>query len=171
MTLLSILQYPDLRLRNKAKVVTNPRSPEIQKIISDMLETLAQAESCAALAANQLDIQNPPAITVINPILDNEETLCLINPAIVEKSGESIEEEGCMSVCPNKISAKVPRANQVTVKALNRDGKPIELKAEGFFARVLQHEIDHLNGILYVDYLSPLKRHRIEKKILKNATH
>ncbi|MFA6409834.1 MAG: peptide deformylase [Gammaproteobacteria bacterium] len=171
MTLLSILQYPDLRLRNKAKVVTDPTSPEVQKIIADMLRTLANAESCAALAANQLDIQNPPAITVINPMPGSEEILCLINPEVVEKSGESIEEEGCMSVCPNKISAKIPRAEKVTVRALNKEGKPIEIKAEGLLARCLQHEIDHLNGILYIDYLSPLKRKRIEKKILKNISH
>ena len=172
MSTIPLLQYPNPRLRNKAKPVSSVHAPEIQKIIYDMLETLAQAENCAALAATQLDLLNPPAITVINNPDPNSSLapLCLINPQIVEASGECTDVEGCMSVYPDQIKGKVKRAQKIKVKALNQKGQLLEIEAEDFLARCLQHEIDHLQGIIYLDHLSPLKRKLVEKKIshLKN---
>jgi len=167
MSLLKILQYPDLRLRNKALQVESVKSPSIQKIIHDMLETLAHANDCAALAATQLDLVNPPAITVIkppNPEL-NTEILCLINPQIIESNGECTDVEGCMSIYPNIIKGHVKRAKKIKVRAMNQKGETVEIYAEDFLSRCIQHEIDHLNGIIYLDHLSSLKRKLVEKKI------
>lgn len=168
MTILKILQYPDLRLRRKAAPVTDVHDTRIKSIISDMLETLSATPDCAALAATQLDVDNPPKITVLTPIagLFNE-PLCLINPEITEKSGSTRIEEGCMSVYPQKISALVDRAATVKVTALNRQGHHIEINAEQLFAKCLQHEIDHLHGVIYLDYLSQLKLALLKKKIAK----
>lgn len=166
MAILKILQYPDPRLKTKAAPVENVQDPRIQQIIADMLETLRNAENCAALAATQLDIKNPPSITVIN-MEEGQEPLCLINPKVTESRDTQRDVEGCMSVCPGDISAMVERAKWVKVKALNRFGKEIEIEAEDFFAKCLQHEIDHLNGMIYIDRLSPLKRQVIDKKVGK----
>jgi peptide deformylase len=165
MAIIPILQYPDPRLHQKARQVSDPLAQDIQKIIADMLETLAHTEQCAALAATQLDIPNPPAITVINPIGAITEPLCLINPEIVTSEGEQAEPEGCMSVYPQEVYAIVKRAQKIKLKALDRNGQPLEITAEDFLAKCFQHEIDHLNGILFVDRLSSLKRQRLEKKI------
>lgn len=167
MTIISILQYPDLRLANKARKVKDVRDPAIQKIIADMLETLANTERCAALAATQLDLPDPPSITVINPVEEGNEPMVLINPEIITASGEHKEGEGCMSVFPDDVNAPVVRAQKVKVKALDREGSLIEIEAEGFLAKCLQHEIDHLNGKIFLDRISELKRNRIEKKIGK----
>jgi len=163
------LQYPDSRLYTKAHPVTSPKEARIQKIVADMLETLAYTECCAALAATQLNIELPPAITVINDLDSGEEPLCLINPKIVSASGEVIDQEGCMSIGPQVISAKIKRAQKVIVQAIDNEGHEVEIHAENFLARCLQHEIDHLNGVLFIDYLSSLKRARLEKKIIKLA--
>lgn len=167
MSTIPILSYPDPRLRTKAHHVESVHAPNIQKIIHDMLETLAKTENCAALAATQLDLTNPPAITVINTPDSNfgKNTLCLINPKIVEASGECTDIEGCMSIYPNKINGSVKRAKKIKVQALNINGQEIEFDTEDFLARCLQHEIDHLHGIIYLDHLSALKRKFVEKKI------
>lgn len=170
MSILKTLQYPDLRLRRKGHKVTDVKSAKIKKDIKDMLETLANAKSCAALSATQLDMEQPPNISVINPIIDDmDDVLCLINPQIVAQEGSSTEEEGCMSISPNNnnIRAEVKRANKIKVKALDVHGNHIELEAEGYLARCIQHECDHLNGILFIDHLSKLKRAMLEKKMLK----
>jgi peptide deformylase len=168
MSILKILQYPDLRLRSKAHKVIDVKSAKIKKIIKNMLETLANAGSCAALAATQLDMEQPPCITVINPLTDDmDDVLCLINPQIAVRDGSDTAEEGCMSIFPEDVRAEIKRANKIKVKALDVHGNHIEFEAEGFLARCIQHECDHLNGILYIDHLSKLKRHLLEKKMLK----
>ena len=167
MAILEILQYPDPRLYTKAPPVEDVKTPEIQKIIDNMFETMYNTASCAALSATQLNIQNPKRITVIDESADNKQPFCLINPVIVHTEGKSTYAEGCMSICPNHIYAKVTRPDKITFTALDRDGNNLEMAAEGIFARCVQHEIDHLNGILYIDHLSSLKRRMIDKKIAK----
>jgi peptide deformylase len=167
MTVLKILQYPNPRLRTKAKQVEKI-DERIKKIIDDMFETHYNAHNCAALAATQLDIIDPPRITVIDFSPERNQPLCLINPVITFKTGEMIEEEGCMSVgIGSSIYEKVKRAENIHVKALDEEGNILEFDAEGFMAKCLQHEIDHLNGILYIDHLSRLKKNRLEKKLQK----
>jgi peptide deformylase len=163
MAVLSILQYPDPRLRIKAKIVEDFGS-EIQQIISDMYETLYASENCAALAASQLGIHY--RITVIDFSEKKDQPLCLVNPEILSKEGKQHELEGCMSVV-GKIYERVQRAANITVKAQDRFGKPINLTAEGFMAKCIQHEVDHLDGILFIDHLSLIKRLRIDKKVSK----
>jgi len=168
MSILKILQYPDSRLKRIATQTVDHNDPRIQKIIDDMLETLHHHQDSAAFAATQLDIDNPPGIVVI--AMAEEIThgpLCLLNPKIIEKQGLVSEVEGCMSVYPKDIAATVARAEEVKAVALDRYGKTFEIKATGFLARVLQHEIDHLHGIIYLDYLSKLKLSLIKKKIAK----
>lgn len=169
MSILKILQYPDLRLRRKGYQVTNVKDPKIQKVIENMTETLLAQESCAGLSSTQLDLEEPPSITVINtsenPNHDN--ILCLINPQIIATEGDTINDEGCMSVFPGEIYAKVKRAAKINVKALDIDGNKVEFEAEGFLARCVQHEYDHLQGILYIDHLSKLKRAYLERKMAK----
>ena len=169
MAILKVLQYPDLRLRRKANRASDIKDKKIQKVIENMIETLLAQESCAALASTQLDLEDPPSITVINYVNNSKENdiLCLINPEIVEKSGRDIKEEGCMSVAPKKISTKVKRAGKIKVKALDRNGNNLEFETTGFLARCIQHEHDHLQGILYIDHLSKLKRSFIDRKITK----
>lgn len=166
MTILTILEYPDPRLKTVARRV-EVFDERIQKIIDDMFETHYATENCAALAATQLDIVGPPFITVIDFSAEKNQPLCLVNAEIIEREGEHTEVEGCMSVYPSAIQDKVTRAEKIKVKALDRDGKPIEFSADGFMAKCIQHELDHLNGKVYLDHLSKLKRQLIEKKIAK----
>jgi peptide deformylase len=167
MTILEILQYPDPRLRLKAKPVNDVHEARIQQIVDDMLETLYNTSHCAGLSATQLNIKDPPRITVIDESANNKQSICLINPSIVQYEGESEYSEGCMSVYPDSIHANVVRPDKITFKALDRNGQLLEIAAEGFFARCVQHEIDHLDGILYIDRLSALKRKILDKKISK----
>jgi len=171
MSILQILQYPDLRLRRKSHKVTDVKSSRIKKIIKDMLETLANTGNCAALAATQLDIEQPPSIIVINSMDDDDGVLCLINPQIIAQEGHDVAEEGCMSVFQGDIYANVKRATKITVKTLDVHGKQVEFTEEGYLARCIQHEYDHLNGILYIDHLSKLKRAFLEKKMKKLNPH
>lgn len=167
MTILKILQYPDPKLRRHGQIVTDIKSNIIQNIIDDMLETLKNTESCAGLSATQLDIDIPPSITVINEPTAKGGVLCLINPEIIESEGQCSEIEGCMSIHPEIISAIVNRPERITVTACDREGQPIRISTADFLARCIQHEIDHLHGIVYIDRISPLKKTRIEKKISK----
>lgn len=167
MAILEILQYPDKRLHKKAKVVQDVNDPKIQKTIDDMFETLYHTANCAGLAATQLDIADPYQITVIDVSEDKTEPLCLINPEIISSEGEATQWEGCMSVNPGEIYSQVTRAAKVKARALDRNGKVIEIEAEGLLAKCIQHEIDHLHGKLYIQHLSPLKRNLIDKKIKK----
>lgn len=163
MALLTILQYPDPRLRIKAKPVSD-FDLSLQKMIDDMYETLYASENCAALAASQLGIHY--RITVIDFSEKKDQPLCLVNPEILSREGEQYEQEGCMSVT-GKIYERVKRAAKITVKAQDRHGKPISMHAEGFMAKCIQHEMDHLEGILFIDHLSLIKRLRIDKKVAK----
>lgn len=165
MAVVKILQYPNSRLRTKAEPVEQ-FDDELQRIIDDMFETHYNAPNCAALAATQLDFEKPKAITVIDFSEKKNEPLCLVNPEIIHREGEQTEMEGCMSVGGNSWDS-VTRAAKVTVRAFDRYGKPLEIEAEGFLAKCFQHEIDHLHGKLFIDYLSKLKRERIKKRIEK----
>lgn len=166
MAILNIIQYPDLRLRQTGYLVDDARSPEIHSIIQSMKQTLRSLKNCAGLSATQLDLANPPRITVIDTN-KQDNLLCLINPLIVEKTGETLEPEGCMSIFPNEIHAKVKRAKRILVKALNERGEKIKFYADGFLAKCIQHEYDHLHGILYLDYLDEAEKQIIEKNIIK----
>jgi len=162
MAKLDILTFPDPRLRNKAKPVARV-DDQIRHIVDDMLETMYAAPGIG-LAAIQVNI--PLRILVIDLSESNDSPLCLINPEILERSGEEQMDEGCLSV-PG-FYEPVTRAEQVRVRALDRDGQPIELDAGGLLAVCIQHEIDHLDGKLFVDYVSALKRQRIRRKLEKD---
>lgn len=161
MSLLSVLTFPDDRLRTVAKPVTEI-TPEIQKLIDDMIETMYEEEGIG-LAATQVDVHLQ--IVVIDVSDERDQPIALINPVIVANEGEDGIEEGCLSVPTAR--GLVPRAAQVTVQAQNRDGESIEFVASDLFAICIQHELDHLKGKLFVDYLSPLKRKRIQEKLAK----
>lgn len=167
MAIIAILQYPDPRLRTKTTSVKDVNDPRLQQIIDDMFETLYATENCAGLASTQLDIINPPRVTVIDVSVDKSQPLCLINPEIISATDEVQKPEGCMSVYPDEIHAELRRAGRVTARALDRTGKVIEIEATEILAKCIQHEIDHLNGMVYIDRLSRLKRQLIDKKIKK----
>jgi len=164
MTILKILQYPDPRLKQKGHHV-DVIDDRIKKIIDDMFETHYAAENCAALAATQLDIVNPPHITVIDFSEHKDQPLCLINAEIIEREGVQDEGEGCMSIAG--VYEKVKRAAKIKVRAMDRDGKITEFVAEDYMAKCIQHELDHLNGMVFIDRISDLKRTRIDKKFKK----
>ncbi|MBE1277495.1 peptide deformylase [Enterovibrio baiacu] len=161
MSVLQVLTFPDDRLRTVAKPVESV-TPEIQTIVDDMLETMYDEEGIG-LAATQVDIHQ--RIVVIDISDSREEPMVLINPEIIEKRGEDGIEEGCLSVPGAR--ALVPRASEVTVKALDRDGNAYQFDADDLLAICVQHELDHLEGKLFVDYLSPLKQQRIKQKLEK----
>ena len=161
MSVLQVLTFPDDRLRTVAKPVEEV-TPEIKKIVDDMVETMYDEEGIG-LAATQVDIHK--RIVVIDISETRDEPMVLINPEILEKRGEDGIEEGCLSVPGAR--ALVPRAAEVTVKALDRDGKEYTFEAGDLLAICVQHELDHLMGKLFVDYLSPLKRKRIQDKLAK----
>ncbi|MBB70935.1 MAG: peptide deformylase [Legionellales bacterium] len=165
--MVAILSYPNKRLNNKARTVEDVLAPDVQAVIKDMFETLYSTENCAGLAATQLDFEEPLAITVIDVSEEKDQPYCLINPEIIASEGETNEPEACMSVYPSYVSDSVKRAEKITVRYLNQQGEQVELAADGFLAKCIQHEIDHLNGYLYIDRLSKLKRSRADKKIAK----
>ena len=136
--------------------------PGLKELIADMFETM-YAEEGIGLAATQVDIHQ--RIIVIDVSENRDERLVLINPELLEKSGETGIEEGCLSIPEQR--ALVPRAEKVKIRALDRDGKPFELEADGLLAICIQHEMDHLVGKLFMDYLSPLKQQRIRQKVEK----
>lgn len=163
MALLNILHFPDARLRRKALAVAQVDDP-IRRLIDDMFETMYAAPGIG-LAATQVD--STWRVVVIDVSEDKSQPLCFINPEIIAKSGSEEMEEGCLSV-PGYYDV-VQRAEWVKVRALDRDGKPFELETDGLLAVCIQHEIDHLDGRLFVDYISELKRQRLRKKIEKQA--
>lgn len=168
MTIIDILQFPDPKLKRHGKPVTD-FGPEMQTLIDDIFETHYAQQNCAALAATQLDIDDAPHITVIDFSPKKDQPLCLVNAKVVASSGELCEEEGCMSVGVGNsmVYAKVTRPSQITVEAQDRFGEPLHFEADGFMAKCIQHELDHLKGILFIDYLSPLKRTRIVEQLNK----
>ncbi|MEI6893649.1 MAG: peptide deformylase [Colwellia sp.] len=164
MTILTVLRFPDPRLRIKAQPVTG-MTPATATIIDDMLATMYNEEG-VGLAATQVDIHQ--RIVVMDTSAEKDQAIILINPEIIATSDEtSVHEEGCLSV-PGTY-AKVDRHNQCTVKALDRNGIEFSIEATELQSICIQHELDHLNGILFVDYLSPLKRQRIKSKLEKEA--
>jgi peptide deformylase len=164
MTVFKILQYPDPRLQRKGRHVIEI-DDRIREIIKNMFETHYSSENCAALAATQLDMPDPPYITVIDFSDKKNEPICLINGEITDHSGEMYEDEGCMSV--RGIYEKVKRFSTVSVRALDESGKTITFTATGFMAKCIQHELDHLNGRIFIDKLSAFKRLRVDRKIQK----
>jgi peptide deformylase len=164
MAVLAILHHPDPRLRIKARPVVD-FGPALQKLIDDMFETMYDAPG-VGLAATQVGVDLRVAVMDAGGE-DKPEPQVLINPEIVEASDRQEMDEGCLSV--PEISDKVQRYNRLTLKALDRSGQPYEIEVEGLRAQAIQHEIDHLDGKLYIDYLSSLKRERILKKLRKQA--
>jgi peptide deformylase len=163
MAILDVLSFPDERLRTVAKPVEEVND-EIKQLVSDMFETMKD-ENGIGLAATQ--VNRHVQVVVMDVSEDQDEPRVFINPEIIRKDGSTISEEGCLSVPGNY--AKVERAEAITVKALDQNGESFELDAEGLLAICIQHELDHLKGKLFIDYLSPLKRQRIRKKLEKEA--
>lgn len=162
MALLNILKYPDPRLHTVAKPVAEV-DERIRKLVDDMLETMYAAEG-VGLAATQVDVHE--RVVVIDTSEGRNEPRVLINPELIATSEELRDgEEGCLSV--PTIYDKVKRHARVTVRALGRDGQPYEFDADGLLAVCVQHEMDHLMGKVFVEYLSPLKRDRIKTKLVK----
>ncbi len=161
MALRTILHYPDERLRRKALPVAEVND-EIRRLIDDMADTMYQAPGIG-LAAVQVD--EPWRIVVIDISESRDQLQVFINPEILSREGEQENEEGCLSV-PGYYET-VARAKHIRVRALNRDGQPFETEANEMLATCLQHEIDHLEGKVFVDYLSRLKQARIRKKLEK----
>ncbi|MDJ0872361.1 MAG: peptide deformylase [Gammaproteobacteria bacterium] len=161
MAILDILHFPDPRLRREAKPVKKVDTA-IHRLVDDMFETMYEAPGIG-LAAPQVNVAK--RIIVIDVSEGRDSPLCLINPEIVEKRGDEEMEEGCLSV-PG-VYETVRRADWIRVRALDRNGEPFELKTDGLLAVCVQHELDHLEGKLFVDYLSSLKRQRIRKKLEK----
>ena len=164
MSKLNILKYPDPKLHTVAKPVAEV-DERIRQLVDDMLETMYDAEG-VGLAATQVDVHE--RVIVMDTSEGRDTPLVLINPELVTQSTEMTEgEEGCLSV--PQIYDTVPRHTRVTVRALGRDGQPYEFEAEGLLAVCVQHEMDHLMGKVFVEYLSPLKRERIKTKMVKKA--
>ncbi len=163
MSVLTVLHYPDDRLRTIAKPVTE-FNEKLRQLVADMIETM-YAENGIGLAATQVNIHQ--RVVVIDLSEERNQPQVFINPEIITKSGDTTYEEGCLSVPQNY--ANVERAAEVTVKAQDAEGNAFEVNANGLLAICLQHELDHLVGKLFIDYLSPLKRDRIRKKLEKEA--
>lgn len=168
MALLPILEFPDPRLRTKAAAVDAGyvTTPAFQRLLDDMFETMYDAPGIG-LAASQVDVHQ--RFMVIDISEEKNQPQVFINPELSETVGEQVYQEGCLSV-PG-IFADVTRADEVTVRFLDRQGQPQELRADGLLAVCIQHEMDHLDGKLFVDYLSPLKREMVRKKLAKQRKH
>jgi len=164
MSLLTILRYPDPRLHKLAKPVAAV-DERIRKLVDDMLATMYDADG-VGLAATQVDVHE--CVIVIDTSDSRDQPRVMINPVLLARSEEMVfGDEGCLSV--PMIYDKVPRHARVTVRALGRDGQAYEFEAEGLESVCVQHEMDHLLGKVFVEYLSPLKRNRIKAKMLKKA--
>ena len=161
MAILNILHFPDPRLRTRARPVAEVDA-RIRRLVGDMLETMYDAPGIG-LAATQVDVHE--RIIVIDTSEEKNQPLTLINPELLHRDGVEEMDEGCLSV-PG-IYETVQRADRVRVSALDGEGEPFELEAEGLLAVCIQHEMDHLEGKLFVDYLSELKRQRIRRKLEK----
>ena len=164
MALLPILEFPDPRLRTKAVPVEPAQlaEPSFQQLFDDMFETMYEAPGIG-LAASQVDVHR--RFMVIDVTEDKSRPLVFVNPQIGARQGEQVYQEGCLSV-PG-IYADVTRSDVISVQALDRHGQPFTIEADGVLAVCIQHEMDHLLGKLFVDYLSPLKREMVRKKLLK----
>ena len=165
MAKLTILEFPDPRLRTRAKPVETV-DDSLRTLIDDMLETMYAAPGIG-LAATQVDVHR--RLLVADVSRDGTEPHALINPEIIEKDGVTVTEEGCLSV-PGYYE-EVRRAEHIRVRYLDRTGRQTEMEAAGLLAVCIQHEMDHLDGKLFVDYLSEAKRQRIRKKLVKDRRH
>jgi len=163
MAILEILVYPDERLRTVAKPVKSVND-DIRELVKDMQETMYNANGIG-LAATRVDVHKQ--VIVMDLSEERNEPLVLINPTIIEKDGEQIYDEGCLSV--PEYYAPVKRAENIRITALDEQGEIFELQADGLLAVCIQHEMDHLAGRVFVDYLSRLKQDRIRKKLVKRA--
>lgn len=168
MALLPILEFPDPRLRTKAALIdaVDVTTPAFQTLIDDMFHTMYDAPGIG-LAASQVDVHK--RFMVIDVSEEKGTPMVFINPEIVANEGGQVYQEGCLSV-PG-IFADVTRANQITVRYLDRQGVAQELTTDGVLAVCVQHEMDHLDGKLFIDYLSPLKREMVRKKLAKQRKH
>jgi peptide deformylase len=161
MSLLNVLHFPDPRLRTRAEPV-EAVDDDVRRLVDDMFETMYAAPGIG-LAATQVNVHR--RVIVIDVSESKDQPLCLINPEITALDGIEEMEEGCLSV-PG-VYERVSRADRITVSALDRDGAPYSLDAEGLLAVCIQHEMDHLEGKLFIDYLSEMKRGRIRKRLEK----
>jgi peptide deformylase len=161
MALLEILHYPDPRLRTVAAEV-EAVNDSIEGLVEDMFETMYHAPGIG-LAATQVNVHQ--RVIVIDISEDKNQPLCLINPQIIESDGVEVMQEGCLSV--PEVYENVERAEHIRVRALDQQGVEFELETDGLLAVCIQHEMDHLVGKLFVDYLSPLKQQRVKKKMQK----
>jgi len=162
MALLEILKFPDERLRTVAKPVESVNE-DTRQLVDDMFETMYAAPGIG-LAATQVNVHQRIVVIDVSP--EKDQPLCLINPEITMKDGIEEHEEGCLSV-PG-VYETIERAEHIRVRALDRNGEPFEIEDNGLLAVCIQHELDHLQGKLFVDYLSALKRNRIRKKLEKH---
>ena len=163
MAILDILVYPDPRLRKIAQAVTTV-DETIIKLVEDMTETMYKANGIG-LAATQVNVHKQVIVMDISE--QRDQLLVLINPQIIETDGEQVNDEGCLSV--PEYYAPVPRAESIKVSALDKQGEIFELDADDLLAICIQHEMDHLKGKVFVDYLSRLKQDRIRKKLIKRS--
>lgn len=163
MAVLEIKTYPNEVLKKKAQPITELNG-DLQKLIDDMIETMYSAYG-VGLAAPQVGVSKRLIVVDTSPREENQSLIVLINPEIVNSEGEILSEEGCLSL-PGFIT-RLKRKEKVIVKGLTRQGKEIQIEATGLLARALQHEIDHLDGILIIDRISPLKRELFRRKYLK----
>jgi len=163
MAILHICTYPEEILRRRAEPITEI-DEEVVKLVDHMAETMYSAPGIG-LAATQVGVSKQVLVADIAPRRPESELIVLINPEIVAAEGEVIFEEGCLSV-PD-YQAEVKRYEKITVRGLNLKGEEVEIQAEGLLAVVLQHEIDHLNGMLFIDRLSKLKRDLYKRKVRK----
>jgi peptide deformylase len=165
MSVLNILTFPDPRLRQKAKPV-EVFDASLKQLVADMFKTMYQAPGIG-LAATQVNVQKRVIVMDVTRQEDKKEPLHFVNPVVTSKTGTQQSTEGCLSV-PD-VYEEVSRALSVTVEAFDQEGKPFSLEASGLLAVCIQHEIDHLDGRIFVDYLSPLKRALIKKKAKKRG--
>lgn len=173
MAIRKIVQYPDVRLQRVGRLVEQI-DEEVKQIIADMFETHYASVNCAALAATQLDFADPYRITVIDFSDNKDQPLCLINPEIIAYSAAfSDQPEGCMSVAASchgvaaELYERVKRAQEITVRYQNERCEWQEMHVDGFMAKCIQHELDHLDGKIFLDRLSPIKRERLLAKLRK----
>jgi peptide deformylase len=162
MAKLTILEYPDPRLRTRAVPVVTV-DDRVRRLIDDMLETMYAAPG-VGLAATQVNVHQ--RVLVADVSKEQDQPMVFVNPEIIEREGKTEAEEGCLSV-PGIFDKLSTRSARIVVRALGRDGRPFEIEADGLLAVCIQHEMDHLEGKLFVDYLSELKRTRIRKKLEK----
>jgi len=163
MAIKKIFTYPDPVLRQKVEPVTC-FDESLRQLAVDLAETMYAAPG-AGLAANQIGVCKRGVVIDVSRGEDEKKHLVLVNPEIIEKEGCQVEEEGCLSVID--LTANVERFKKLLVRAQDLEGKAWEFPAEDFFARVIQHELDHLNGVLFIDHLSPLKRTLYKKRLKK----